>query len=44
MEMIFLRDKSIAEQWTADDPENRESFNLSESIEFASCFFMPLLA
>ena len=43
MEMIFLRDGAIAEQWLADDPENREIFTLPQSVEFAAQFFVPLV-
>jgi mercuric reductase len=43
MEMIFLRDGGVAEQWLAEAPENREIFTLPESVEFASEFFVPLM-
>lgn len=43
MEMIFLRDGSVARQWLADEPANREVFTLPEAVEFASRFFVPLL-
>jgi hypothetical protein len=43
MEMIFLRDDNIAQQWLTDDPANREIFTLLESVAFAAQFFVPLL-
>lgn len=43
MEMIFLQDDSIAEEWLAVDPENREIFTLLESVAFAERFFAPLI-
>ena len=42
-EMIFLRDKEIAETWFSEDPENRETFNLENAIDFAAGFFKPLV-
>jgi len=44
MEMMFLRDNGIAEQWLADDPDNREVFTLQEAIEFGDLFFAPLVS
>ncbi len=43
MEMIFLRDGDVAQDWLAEDAENREIFTLQESVEFAERFFVPLL-
>ncbi len=43
-EMIFLKDKKIAEAWLAEDKENREIFTLDEAIEFSTRFFKPLVA
>jgi mercuric reductase len=43
MEMIFLRDGEVAEQWLAADPENREIFTLPDSVTFAAQFFVPLM-
>ncbi len=43
-EMIFLRDRETAEQWLAEDPDNREIFGLQEAVEFGSRFFVPLMA
>lgn len=42
-EMIFLKDKAIAEQWLSEDQKSREIFNLDDAIVFASKFFQPLL-
>ena len=43
-EMMFLRDNEIAQQWLADDPENREVFTLQEAVEFGGRFFAPLVS
>jgi len=42
-EMIFLKDKKIADTWLSDDLENREIFSIDDAIEFASRFFSPLV-
>jgi len=42
-EMIFLKDKKIADTWLSDELENREIFNIDDAIEFASRFFSPLV-
>ena len=42
-EMIFLRGESIANNWFDEDTEHRQVFTLSEAVEFAAGFFMPLL-
>jgi mercuric reductase len=42
-EMIFLKDKKIAETWFSEDKENREIFDLCDAIEFSSRFFSPLV-
>ncbi len=44
LEMIFLRDKGTAESWLAGTTEDRESFTLQEAVQFASLFFVPLMA
>lgn len=44
MEMIFLRDKKIAEQWLVEDSINREIFSLQEAVKFSARFFVPLVA
>jgi mercuric reductase len=43
-EMIFLKDKKIADTWLSDDLENREIFNIDDAIEFSSRFFSPLVS
>jgi hypothetical protein len=43
MEMMFLRDGNIAENWLTEDPGNREIFTLDEAIEFGARFFVPLM-
>lgn len=42
-EMIFLKGQQVADQWLAKDAENREIFNLSDAVAFASGFFVPLM-
>ena len=44
MEMMFLRDDRIAQQWLAEDPGNREIFTLPEAVEFGARFFVPLMS
>ncbi len=44
MEMMFLKDDKIAEQWLAEDPTNREIFTLQEAVEFGARFFVPLMS
>ncbi len=43
-EMIFLKDKKIADAWLTEDKENREIFTLDEAIEFSTRFFKPLVS
>ena len=43
-EMIFLKNKKIANDWLMEDKDNREIFGLDEAVTFASAFFKPLLA
>lgn len=43
-EMIFLKDKEIANKWFSEDTDNREIFSIDEAIEFASLFFKPLVS
>jgi mercuric reductase len=42
-EMIFLKGQQVADQWLAEDAENREIFNLSDAVDFAAGFFVPLM-
>jgi mercuric reductase len=44
MEMMFLKDKQIAEAWLAEDSGNRETFTLQEAVDFGTQFFVPLMA
>jgi len=44
MQMMFLRDSKTAQQWLADDQDNREVFTLQEAAEFGSRFFVPLMS
>ena len=43
-EMIFLKDKEIADTWFSEDTENREIFTIDEAIDFAARFFKPLIS
>lgn len=42
-EMLFLKGGAIADAWRDEDPDNRELFSLSEAVDFAAGFFVPLL-
>jgi hypothetical protein len=42
-QMVFLKGQQIADQWQAEDAENREIFNLSDAVDFAAGFFIPLM-
>ena len=42
-EMLFLKGKQVADQWQADDAENREIFGLDDAVDFAAEFFVPLM-
>ncbi len=44
MEMMFLKDGEVADQWLAADQDNREIFTLQEAVEFGSRFFVPLMS
>ena len=41
--MIFLKGKQTADQWRAEDKDNREIFSLPDAIDFAAGFFVPLM-
>lgn len=43
MEMMFLKDGKVADEWLAADEKNREVFTLEEAVEFGSRFFVPLM-
>jgi hypothetical protein len=42
MEMMFLANESVAQEWLAESPDTREIFDLPSAVEFASGFFVPL--
>ena len=42
-EMIFLKGKQTADQWQAEDTDNREIFELRDAVDFAAGFFLPLM-
>lgn len=44
MEMMFLKDGTVADEWLVADEKNREVFTLEEAVEFGSRFFVPLMA
>lgn len=44
MEMMFLRDGRVAEEWLSADRKNREIFTLAEAVDFGARFFVPLMA
>jgi len=44
MEMMFLLDNTVANQWLAEDLDNREIFTLPEAVEFGARFFVPLMS
>ena len=43
MEMMFLKDGQVAEDWLAADQGNREIFTLAEAVDFGARFFVPLM-
>jgi len=43
LDMLFLKDNKIAQQWLANNSERREIFTLPQAVEFASRFFVPLM-
>jgi mercuric reductase len=42
MEMMFLANEKVAQQWLAESPETRQIFDLPSAVEFAAGFFVPL--
>ena len=42
-EMIFLKNKTVADKWLSENPEQRQTFQLGDAIDFAARFFTPLL-
>jgi hypothetical protein len=43
MEMVFLRDREAARQWSGGDPESHTVLSLEEGAEFGARFFTPLV-
>ncbi|MDJ0780171.1 MAG: organomercurial lyase [Gammaproteobacteria bacterium] len=43
LEMMFLADETIANQWLDESPATREVFDLQSAVEFAAAFFVPLV-
>lgn len=43
-EMPFLREAAAAEAWRAQAPAERETFSLSQALDLAAAFFLPLWA
>lgn len=43
-EMLFLKDKIVADNWLSELPGHKEIFKLDEAIEFGARFFVPLLS
>ena len=42
-EMLFLKNRVVAEEWLSEDNNGREIFTLDEAVSFGSRFFMPLV-
>ena len=42
LEMMFLANAEVANQWLAESPDTREIFDLQSAVEFAAAFFVPL--
>lgn len=42
-EMIFLKTQTVATNWLDEAPEQRQIFCLSDAIDFAAQFFVPLI-
>jgi len=42
MEMMFLANESVAQDWLAESTETREIFDLPSAVEFSAGFFVPL--
>jgi mercuric reductase len=43
LEMVFLKDQVIAQEWRSIDEENIDIFTIDEAIAFGAGFFKPLL-
>ena len=44
MEMLFLKNESVADKWLHEDIDDREIFTLDEAVEFSARFFVPLMS
>ena len=42
MEMMFLKNETVAREWLAESPDTREIFDLPSAVEFSAGFFVPL--
>ena len=42
-EMVFLRDPLASKEWQGDEADVRQTFTLTEAVEIAAAFFVPLL-
>jgi hypothetical protein len=42
LEMMFLANADVAQQWLSESPDTREIFDLQSAVEFAAAFFVPL--
>jgi alkylmercury lyase len=42
LEMVFLANEDVANQWLTESPDTREIFDLHSAVEFAAAFFVPL--
>ena len=42
MEMMFLANEKVANEWLAESADTREIFDLASAAEFAAGFFVPL--
>ncbi|MBI5589436.1 MAG: alkylmercury lyase family protein [Deltaproteobacteria bacterium] len=43
MEMVFLRDETVARTWQGDNADSCWIFPLPEAVEFGAAFFTPLM-
>ena len=42
-EMVYLKGKTVELNWLSKPADYRQTFRLSEAVEFSAAFFMPLL-
>ena len=43
MEMVFLKDESVARQWQGDQLDSVSLFSLPDAVDFGAGFFKPLM-